>query len=194
MGFILGFFLIIIIIVGIWFIVDGSDNKKIQKGINEMYPEYKYFKLRNGYILINKEGKLIWIPKDDVTYILSGNLDYKEAHKAFTIKNINSYEIYKNGKGVHSGTRTAVGTLLFGVPGAIIGSSSGKGKVLNMGINLFINDFDNPLLKLEFLELECKSGDGYYNVIKNKIEEFISLLKYAETNANKPSEEVAEQH
>ena len=176
------FYLIIIIVIAvvIWFFVSINNAKSNKKRISEMYPGYVCFDIKKSYILINEKGDLI--------YTLSEDMDSQEKHKKFNIQDIISYEIYENGKSVNSGTRSAIGAILFGIPGAIIGASSGKGKVFNMGINLYLNDFNVPLLKLEFLDVECKTGDNLYIAVKNQLEKFTSYLKYAENNIVKMSE------
>jgi len=119
-------------------------------------------------------------------------LTYVNFDKIFTVLDFDkilSFELQEDGNTVLEGSagKALAGALLFGIGGAIVGSS-GKSKMKtvckNMILHLRVNDLDNPLLSFELLGVETKKGGIIYNDSKKLAEEILSILENSTSDDN----------
>lgn len=115
-----------------------------------------------------------------------GQYDYKERLMGF--KNVLETRIVENGATVTKTSRTsqiggaALGGLLAGNVGAMIGGLSGKktseNEVSNLELIIIVNSFNDPIIKIPFFDVRSsvKKTDKVYRTALNDIQKWNAIL------------------
>ena len=148
-------------------LADNSDREQENK-------TFEYTKKVKSYLQINTDTKKFRVPSS------------KLIKKNLAIINFNelvSYEVIEDGEQLSSGGlgRAAVGGVLFGGVGAIVGGITGGKKTKSTCDKLFIkltlDSIDNPVLYIKFIELSMKKKNFMYKEALKAAEECTSLLE-----------------
>ncbi len=198
--------LVILIIIAVG-IDSGNKIKKAEEGFNQF--KKQGFNFQKNFVLIDAFGSKSGIAIDQrkkSICVLTRNDEYKPIYKIIPFADILIAELYEDGQTITKTSRTSqaggaiIGTVLFGGIGTIIGGLSGKqissDEVSQIDIRLTINDMDNPILDVNFLNqtLSKKSG-SYVNVMKEartwhaKIKIAIQMADQADNNNSLPNNE-----
>jgi hypothetical protein len=109
--------------------------------------------------------------------------------KVYYCDDIIEYELLEDGITVTSGGlgRAAVGGVLLGGVGAIVGGVTGKKKsrseIENFKIKLTLNDFNNPTVYIELLnKKKIKTNSNKYKEMYEKAQEILSTLAVLQNN------------
>ena len=101
------------------------------------------------------------------------------------------YEVIQDGESIISGTTggALLGGMLFGVTGAVVGSS-GERKIsasncTNLVINIYINDINNSLYRLPIILTPISKDSVEYRDKVRLVEEIVSVLLYMKENSQK---------
>lgn len=111
------------------------------------------------------------------TYNFSDLLDYEVLEDGITIAKSNA------GKAL-------VGGALFGVTGAIIGSSSKRRQTpycTSLQLRMVFNSLENPDIIIPFIASPVQKGEYLYNLYTEIVNEYAALLSYIQANAPTPS-------
>ena len=97
------------------------------------------------------------------------------------------YEVVENGTSVVKGTagKALVGGLLFGLEGAIVGSSGSKklqDKCKELKVIIYLNDFQTPSIIVPFINYETDKDSIVYTSSIKQVRELCALLEYAINN------------
>ncbi|WP_342538500.1 SHOCT domain-containing protein [Sporosarcina sp. FSL K6-1540] len=100
----------------------------------------------------------------------------------FSYNDIVSYELLEDDEVVTSGglRRAAVGGVLFGGAGAVVGAVTGrknKGVCNNMGIKLTVNNMSQPIVYISFIQTKTKTDSNAYKVANHEAQECMSTLQ-----------------
>jgi hypothetical protein len=116
--------------------------------------------------------------------------------KVYNCDDIIEYELLEDGITVTSGGlgRAAVGGVLLGGVGAIVGGVTGKKKsrseIENFKIKLTLNDFQNPTVYVELLnKKKLKTNSNKYKEMYEKAQEILSTLAVLQNNKGEDKEE-----
>lgn len=139
----------------------------------------KQLNVNNNFLFIDGINKKFMILKE--TYIWS-KLKNRKYSKIYDYSNLIKYEIFENGSQVVSGTsgRSLIGGALFGLSGAIIGSSGKRtiNDICNeLKLVLYINDIDNSFVSIAFLAGGWKKNTNIYKASVLKLQEWCSILE-----------------
>lgn len=134
------------------------------------------------------------------------------SHRIFEHKDILSSELFEDGEILTKTVRssqvigTAVGGVLLGGVGAVIGGLSGKkvekGKIKRIELRLVVNDPANPVHDICFLHNEIKRDGTIYKTVSDKARQWQArldvLIKRADSedktiNANDTSSSIADE-
>ncbi|GED69771.1 hypothetical protein BRE01_34730 [Brevibacillus reuszeri] len=148
---------------------------------------YNDLHISQEYTGKDKNSSIILDENKKVVYLIKG-----ETKRKFTYQDILQSEILEDGIQSTSTSRTSqigsalVGGLIAGVPGLIIGGLSGKqntiNKVKKIDLRIIVNDTNEPIFHLNFLEVEDtfvkKDHPSYQAAIKdaNHWHNLISVL------------------
>lgn len=143
--------------------------------------------LANGYN-IDKSIKIdsrknVYV--DDTNKVFLVNLG-RELH-CYNFDKLVDFEVTQNDEVMIKGKSmaTLTGGLLFGLGGAIVGSS-GKRKqvssVSNVNFNIYLNDLNNSQITIPLLIGKTKVNSYIYNNLSKITNELISTFKYIEVN------------
>jgi hypothetical protein len=150
--FIVGSFVLIVVIVIIFAINDNIDKKNT---LNEFatlgYNFENKLEVNNHTFAIDKTKETLLIIKPHSTTQIN-----QPRKCLLNFKDIIGFEVSKNGETITKASLGApiVGGLVFGVGGAIVGSILGNRKSkeqLKINIVLQLNSFDNPIIKIPIL-------------------------------------------
>ncbi len=133
---------------------------------------------RIGKLIIDNENKKLIFQKG-ATY-----------SKAISFADIIRYEIYENGNHMVDSTAGSalLGGLLFGVEGAIIGSSGSKeiNKICQqLKLIIYINDFSFSKIEFDYIKTALNMKDETYQSIIENLQEIVSYLEYMINNKEK---------
>jgi len=134
---------------------------------DERFKNAEFFPCARGYFLtISKTGYLGFSTK------------YDETEKVYHIKDINSFELIKDGyHSVPNLSAAYLGKFLAGDTGAIIGGLGYSSNRINrLAISFSINDFDNPLIEIEFIDGSISTSSYTYKLELSNINKILSLL------------------
>lgn len=101
----------------------------------------------------------------------------------FNYSDIVDFELLENGETVASGGlgRALVGGALFGGVGAIVGGITGKrknkGVCSSLRLKITINDINNPVVYIDFIESKTKKSSNYYKLISQQAQECLSVFQ-----------------
>lgn len=143
--------------------------------------------IANGYnvdkhIKINSKTDVYVNDTNKVFFIRQG-----QELKTYEFNKILDYEVTQNNEIMVKGKSmaTLAGGLLFGLGGAIVGSS-GKRKqvnsVSNVNFNIYLNELNNPQITLPLLTGRLKVNSYAYENLSKTVNELISVFKYIEAN------------
>ena len=134
---------------------------------DERFKNAEFFPCAKGYFLtISKTGYLGFSTK------------YDKTEKVYHIKDINSFELIKDGyHSVPNLSAAYLGKFLAGDTGAIIGGLGYSSNRINrLAISFSINDFDNPLIEIEFIDGSISTSSYTYKLELSNINKILSLL------------------
>lgn len=134
---------------------------------DERFKNAEFFPCARGYFLtISKTGYLGFSTK------------YDETEKVYHIKDINSFELIKDGyHSIPNLSAAYLGKFLAGDTGAIIGGLGYSSNRINrLAISFSINDFDNPLIEIEFIDGSISTSSYTYKLELSNINKILSLL------------------
>ena len=134
---------------------------------DERFKNAEFFPCARGYFLtISKTGYLGFSTK------------YDETEKVYHIKDINSFKLIKDGyHSVPNLSAAYLGKFLAGDTGAIIGGLGYSSNRINrLAISFSINDFDNPLIEIEFIDGSISTSSYTYKLELSNINKILSLL------------------
>jgi len=175
---------IVVAVFGVWYIVklvkrdplkeylESPEGKKettleALHAKDERFKNAEFFPCAKGYfITISKTGYLGLSTKND------------ETEKVYHITEINSYELIKDGyHSVPNLSAAYLGKFFAGDAGAIIGGLGYSSNNINrLAISFSINDFDNPLIEIEFIDGSTSTSSYSYKLELSNINKILSLL------------------
>jgi hypothetical protein len=175
---------IVVAVFGVWYIVklvkrdplkeylESPEGKKettleALHAKDERFRNAEFFPCAKGYfITISKTGYLGLSTKND------------ETEKVYHITEINSYELIKDGyHSVPNLSAAYLGKFFAGDAGAIIGGLGYSSNNINrLAISFSINDFDNPLIEIEFIDGSTSTSSYSYKLELSNINKILSLL------------------
>lgn len=166
--------------LGVGQIIKSNQTKKSllkQAETDERLKNAKLFDGATGYFVLISESGFLGLKTPQMT-------EPKIVH----IKDINGFELRQNGHSAANASSAAVGGLLFGGVGALVGGiGSAKEKITSISFVFKINDFNIPSIEIKFLDGSTKSDSFYYDAVMQKINELDGLLSFIEKkyrNAN----------
>ena len=142
---------------------------------DERFKNAEFFPCAKGYFLtISKTGYLGLSTK------------YDETEKVYHIKDINSYKLIKDGyHSVPNLSAAYMGKFFAGDAGAIIGGIGFSSNSINrLAISFSINDFDNPLIEIEFIDGSISTSSYAYKLELTTINKILSLLNILQKEYN----------
>ena len=142
---------------------------------DERFKNAEFFPCAKGYFLtISKSGYLGLSTK------------YDETEKVYHIKDINKYELIKDGyHSVPNLSAAYMGKFFAGDAGAIIGGLGYSSNNINrLAISFSINDFDNPLVEIEFIDGSISTSSHSYKLQLSNINKILSLLNILQKEYN----------
>ena len=134
---------------------------------DERFKNAEFFSCARGYFLtISKSGYLGLSTK------------YDESEKVYHISQINNYKLIKDGyHSVPNLSAAYMGRFMAGDAGAIIGGLGYSSNNINrLAISFSINDFDNPLIEIEFIDGSISTTSYSYKLRLSNINKILSLL------------------
>lgn len=134
---------------------------------DERFKNAEFFPCAKGYFLtISKSGYIGLSTK------------YDEGEKIYHIKDINSFELIKDGyHSVPNLGAAYIGKFMAGDAGAVIGGLGySTNKINRLAISFSINDFDNPLIEIEFIDGSISTTSYGYKLELSNINKILSLL------------------
>lgn len=149
--------------------------------IDKEIKEFDFLRFKNEFDTLFKANKL-FIRKDNnliLGYNNDGNIfimkkDKTETYsKLISYKDILSVEILADDKSIEKAQRESkvgsglIGTILFGIPGLIIGGVLNKGDIKKLELCLMLNDINNPYEKILFNTVKVWSGSDLLKDIKD---------------------------
>lgn len=141
-------------------------------------------------IFIRKDRHLILGYNDDGNiFIMKKEKDKPEIYsKLISYKDILSVEILADDKSIEKAQRESkvgaglMGTILFGIPGLIIGGILNKGDIRKLELCLMINDTNNPYEKILFNTTKVWSGS---DLLKIDIKDWFAVCSILIERADK---------
>lgn len=164
--------------------------------IDKEIKEFDFLRFRNEFNTLFKANK-IFIRKDNnliLGYSNDGNIfimkkDKTETYsKLISYKDILSVEILADDKSIEKAQRESkigaglIGTILFGIPGLIIGGILNKGDIRKLELCLMINDTNNPYEKILFNTTKVWSGS---DLLKIDIKDWFAICSILIERADK---------
>lgn len=104
--------------------------------------------------------------------------------KEYNYSDIIRYEVRENGQSVSKsdGSDAAVGALLFGVTGAVVGAASSTSTIskecTSLQVCISINDISQPLLVFNFVQIPLQVDSDGYKAVARLANELIATLDY----------------
>ena len=152
-----------------WESPEGKKEKALEAkhAEDERFKNAEFFSCATGYfITISKTGYLGLSTK------------YDESEKVYHITEINSFKLIKDGHhSVPNLSAAYMGKFLAGDTGAIIGGLGYSSDSINrLAISFSINDFDNPLIEIEFIDGSISTSSYAYKLELSSINKILSLL------------------
>ena len=121
----------------------------------------------NHFILISEKGDMYLHP----------------SKRYFSIKEVNSYKINIDGSSQGGLGKAAVGGLLFGGAGAIVGGlTANKSKIKRISVVFSINDFSNPTAELLILDYLTSEGSSVHRGAQESTNTLFATLEFVEAN------------
>lgn len=156
----------------------SDDMKKIEKISN-----FKITKKIDTYLYINEYDKTWTIPDDSFSTKISNIYRYSDILDFELIENEHSES--KIGL-----TGAAIGGVLFGGAGAIIGANTGKTKEVchKLQIKITLNDFSNSTLFITLIDSDVYRDTTIYKNAYKNAQKIISLLQIMHIEASKSRE------
>ena len=174
-----------VVIFAIIFLLGRYEYRKSKNEKNALLEEAILTLENNGF----KITRRIYVDRDNEIIV-------DDEHKQIAVRNENifrtvnykdiiGYELCEDGGSINQGTMggSLVGGLLFGVTGAIIGSSGSKRStptVSSLLLNIMINDINSPIIPIPFIEYETQKSSATYKSTIALAHEVIAILKYIE--------------
>lgn len=119
----------------------------------------------NHFILISEKGDIYLYP----------------SKRFLSIKDINSYKINVDGSSQGGLGRAAVGGLLFGGAGAIVGGvTANKSKIKKISVIFNINDFNAPIEEFLILDYLTDESSNVHRGAQNTINTLFGTLEFVE--------------
>lgn len=120
------------------------------------------------------------------------------APKIYSFRDLLSFDLIQNGNQIISGNdgKAAVGAVLFGTAGAVVGASAKKkvSDVCNgLHLELNVNDLNCPLIKLPFIEQQMAVNSPLYEIRSEFARKVMAILSYIKANAEQPMQKTLEQ-
>lgn len=134
---------------------------------DERFKNAEFFSCARGYfITISKTGYIGLSTK------------YDETEKVYQITDINSYELIKDGyHSIPNLGAAYMGKFMAGDAGAIVGGLGYSSNRINrLALSFSINDFDNPLIEIEFIDSSTSTSSYSYKLKLSNINKILSLL------------------
>lgn len=177
-------------------IMTGDNIKKGQDGFNQF--KSKGFNFQKNFVLADTLGSKSGIAIDQnkkSICVLTRNDMYEPIYKIIPFTNILIAELYEDGQTLTKTSRTSqagsalIGTLLLGGIGTVIGGLSGKqvssNEVSQIDLQLTINDMDNPILDIHFLNSTIQKKSGAYKNTMQEARTWHAKMKIAIDMADK---------
>lgn len=120
------------------------------------------------------------------------------APKIYSFHDLISFDLIQNGNQIISGNdgKAAVGAVLFGAAGAVVGASAKKtvrDMCSDLHIELNVNDLNCPLIKLPFIEQQMAVNSPLYEIRSELARKVMAILSYIKANAEQPEQKTIEQ-
>lgn len=170
---------VIVIIIMIAVLVSQSANASEMSKLMMSDPKFANSKKFTGavghFILVSEQGDIFIHP----------------TQKSFSIIDVNSYKININGATQGGLGSAAVGGLLFGGAGAVVGAlSANKGKINKITVIFNLDDFNDPTAEFVVLNVEVKENEMLHKLAKEILDSLFATLEYVEKKAksNRSSE------
>ena len=175
---------ILVVVFGVWYIIklvrkdplkeylESPEGKK-ETALEALHAKDERFK--NAEFFPCAKGYFITISK---TGYIGLSTKYDETEKVYHITEINSYELIKDGyHSVPNLSAAYMGKFMAGDAGAIIGGLGFSSNNINrLALSFSINDFDNPLIEIEFIDGSVSTSSYAYKLELSNINKILSLL------------------
>lgn len=135
-------------------------------------------KALGNYFWLNENKRTVAVPKTNLLGAVTGFTSFK-------YEDILDFELIQDGKMIiNKGGlgRAAIGGLLFGGSGAIVGTLTGSRKqtetCTELRVKITLNSLENPTVFIDFIkETSVKKGNILYRQLANAAETVMSLLQ-----------------
>lgn len=135
-------------------------------------------KLKGGQIFHGALGNCIIINENGYLGLKSSSMKHA---RVMHINEINGFDIKVNGASTTNVGNAIVGGLIFGGVGAILGGMSNrKEKISDIRMIFNIDDFNNPVIELKFIDSATKKGSIIEEAAQKNIQKICSLLTILE--------------
>lgn len=195
---VLGFLVFILMTIGVLLIIGffilspfmivynnrlkNKKNKEVaSNAIKTLESANKDYRFRNSklfefdpkkYILVSEQGDILLYPNQ----------------RTFSILDVNSFKLNVDGATQGGLGSAAVGGLLFGGAGAIVGAiSANKGKIKKISVVFHIDDFNSPMEEFLVFQGEMQESSKYHLEIKDKLNTLFATLELVEKKIKLPS-------
>lgn len=149
----------------------------------------------NAFNATKKIGSMLHIDENQKKWIIPDGFTGKvKKAKVYDYSDIVDFELLEDGESITKGGlgRAAVGGVLFGGVGAIVGGATGKKKskpvCTNLKIKITLNDMKNPVVYLNFISSETKKDSLIYKNMYNTAQECLSTLQLICNSVEAPAE------
>lgn len=129
--------------------------------------------------------------------VLSSILGRRNKSTVYNYSDIVDFELLEDGESVAQGGlgRALVGGVLFGGTGAVVGGVTGKRKqkgiCTNLKIKITINNINNPVVYINFIESKVKKSSFIYKEMYKQAQECLSTLQLICDQNEKPNTQSA---
>ena len=145
-----------------------------------------------NFMPTKKFGKYLYLDENNKKLTIPQGLLIKRinSQKIYNYNDIVSFELIEDGNSISEGGigNAIVGGVLFGGIGAIVGSNTGhkyKQTCTNLKIKITLNNINNPVEYITFINTEIKKDSQLYKNSINMAQKIISILQIiCETNKN----------
>ena len=161
----------------------AAANKESEKSSIEMwgklgYVEFPATKKIGNYLWINNETKHWLAPKD-----VKAKLNLYSDSTIYNYSDIRDFELLEDGTTITSGGLggAAIGGLLFGGTGAIVGSVT-AGKKENqfcskLQIKITLNNLSNPVVYIDLIDISTRRSSSKFTEAYDSAQEILSVLQ-----------------
>ncbi|MCI1664768.1 MAG: SHOCT domain-containing protein [Atopobiaceae bacterium] len=123
-----------------------------------------------------KAGAMVFSDEMGLVFVKLPPVRTGYAYKAVNYDEVIDAKLVENGRSTSIG-RAFAGGLLFGGAGAIVASSTGKGKCDQLDIVITVRDTKQPALQACFIDRPLKRDNDQFRQIMNNVQESLSKIK-----------------